>query len=481
MNSLRLNFQERDGYLRYIGKKNINISFSKNLKSWQVLKKDILLPRQNYFDSSSLHSLNAILTNEGILLVYFVKTPLSFGVALFDKKNPSKLLWRSANPIWKTQKKLQPIKVEKQRDDLVIYFQAREGTFEKIVISLVYIFGKEHAHPVVLERVLQNPILKPIVEHSWESQATFNAAAIYLEEKVHLLYRAIGREGNSVLGYAASKEGVNIEERLDYPVYLPRELYELRKKGSSTIAYKFMSGGGYGGCEDPRLTKLDNKLYMTYTAFNGSNPPAVALTSINIKDFLEKKWRWASPVLISKPGEIHKNWVIFPEKINGRYAILHSISPEIRIDYFDSLEFKDHDVPIKSFHSFSPRENCWDNMVRGAGPPPIRTEAGWLVIYHGIDKQDPSRYKLGAMILDYDDPTKIIYRSPYPILEPDAKYENDGFKPGIVYTCGAIVVGEQLLVYYGGADTVTCTATTPLNQFLNKLKASKSCCELEYV
>ena len=475
-----MNFSGKNGYIRYLARKNISVSFSKNLKSWKVLKKNLLQPRQNYFDSSSLYALNAVLTNEGIILPYFVRDPLSFGVALFDKEEPGKLLWRSANTVWKTQEKLEPLEVEKRGSDLIIYFQFEKGSSrQKIVIPLVAIFGLEDVILVGLERTLNNPILKPVVKHSWESKATFNAAAIYLEGKIRLLYRAIGEEGNSVLGYASSKDGVNIEERLDFPVYIPREAFESRKKSSSSVVYKFMSGGGYGGCEDPRLTKLDDKLYMTYTAFNGCYPPAVALTAIDIKDFLEKKWRWENPKLLSLPGEIHKNWVIFPEKINGKYAILHSISPEILVDYFDSLDSNDH-FPIKSFHCSGLRENCWDNTVRGVGPPPIKTKEGWLVIYHAIDNQDPGRYKLGAMILDCNDPTKMLYRSLNPILEPDANYENEGFKAGIVYTCGAIVIGDRLLVYYGGADTVTCVATTSLNQFLNKLKTSKPI-ELEYV
>ena len=461
-----MNFLKNNGYIKYSARKNINVSFSKNLKSWKILKKNLLQPRKNYFDSSPLHTLNAVLINEGILLTYFVKAPLSLGVAIFDKKMPNKLLWRSTNPVWKTQKKLCPLKVEKQEDNLILYFQNKEGKRQKVVVPLVAIFCKKTADvQPTLEKSINNPILKPKSKNSWESTATFNAAAIYLEGKVHLLYRAVNEKRDSVLGYAASKNGKNFEERLDSPVYFPRTPHEFGKSG---------------GCEDPRLTKLDDKIYMTYTAFNGYiNPPGVALTSINVKDFLAKKWKWKHPIFISKLGEAHKNWVIFPEKIKDKFAILHSISPKIQINYFDNLEFNNY-TPLKSFHSFGSRKNCWDNMVRGAGPPPIKTDIGWLIIYHAIDNQEPRKYKLGAMILDCDNPTKILHRSPYPILEPNAKYENEGFKTGIIYACGATIIGDELLVYYGGADTVTCVATTPLKQFLNKLKTSKPI-ELEYV
>jgi predicted GH43/DUF377 family glycosyl hydrolase len=312
----------------------------------------------------------------------------------------------------------------------------------------------------VLERPIKNPILKPKPEHSWESQATFNTGAIYLDKKVHIFYRAMSKDKTSSFGYATSKNGYTIEERLSYPVYFPREDFELKKKFDNS------------GCEDPRLTRLGDKIYLTYTAFNGYSPPAVALSSIYVKDFLEKKWKWKKPILISQPGKANKNWVFFPQKINGKYAILHSISPNIQVDYFDNLEFNNY-TPIKSFHCFGSRKNCWDNMVRGAGPPPIKTKDGWLLIYHAMSKRDSGKYKLGAMLLDYNDPTKVIRRLPYPLLKPDAKYENEGFKAGVVYACGAAVIDERLFIYYGGADAVTCVATTNLNQLLDELKASK--------
>ncbi|MGH2611643.1 MAG: hypothetical protein ACRDFB_01175, partial [Rhabdochlamydiaceae bacterium] len=195
--------------------------------------------------------------------------------------------------------------------------------------------------------------------------------------------------------------------------------------------------------------------------------PGVALTSISVDDFLHKRWNWQRPRLLSPPNEMHKNWVIFPEKINGKFAVLHSISPDILIDYFD--DFDSDDTCVKSHYCSRGREAHWDNWVRGVGPPPIKTKKGWLVLYHAMDKRDPNRYKLGAMILDAVDPTKIVCRSFFPQLEPDAKYENEGFKPGVIYACGAALIGQKLFVYYGAADTVVCVAVTHLNQLLGEL------------
>ena len=164
--------------------------------------------------------------------------------------------------------------------------------------------------------------------------------------------------------------------------------------------------------------------------------------------------------------------MIFPEKIAGRFAILHSISPKIMIDYFDSLDEEKIYIE-KSFRQTDTQENRWDNIVRGAGAPPIKTKYGWLLFYHAMDKKDPNRYKIGAMILDYKEPEVVLYRSRFPILEPDEKYENEGFKAGVVYVCGAVVEKGILYIYYGGADMVMCVATAKLDDFLERLTSDK--------
>lgn len=320
---------------------------------------------------------------------------------------------------------------------------------------------------MLLQRLPENPILQPRSEYDWESQAVHNTAALYLDGKVHLLYRAIGSSGLSVLGYAASSDGVHIQERSIQPVYCaqPYPLHE-------PIPYQpfpYASGCSFSGCEDPRLICLEDKIYMIYTAFDGMNPPAVALSSLSVQDFLNQNWCWKAPIILSKRGESHKNWTIFPEKINGQYAILHSISPDILIEYRDSLEFEASDT-IESYYRPTWREGYWDNWIRGVGAPPIKTSEGWLVLYHAMDRRDPDKYKIGAKLLDLADPTKVLYRLDNAVLSPEAPYENEGFKSGVVYTCGAVVIGETLLVYYGGADTVVCAASINLSEFLKSLK-----------
>jgi len=323
---------------------------------------------------------------------------------------------------------------------------------------------------IKLTKAKSNPIIIPVEENSWEAWQTFNPGAILLKDKIHFLYRAIGLDGISRLGYASSLDGFKINERLLYPVY------EHRRGHFGLNFYSFASGGSLGGVEDPRIVQVDGEdtLYITYTACDEGL--RVGLTSIKVKDFLNKNWRWTPAVLISPPGEIHKNWVIFPEKIKGKYAILHSISPQIDVAYFDDLEFfasgGDSQTYIKS--NYNGKCKCengclWEGYVRGAGAPPIKTKYGWLVLYHALGKNDSDKYKVGAMLLDQNDPTKILYRSLKPILEPDMVYENEGFKSGVVYVSGAVVKDEKLLIYYGGADSYVNMAYVELEEFLQNL------------
>src|SRR3989344_4152163 len=324
--------------------------------------------------------------------------------------------------------------------------------------------------PLDLKRSLQNPIIQP-TEHAWESKATFNPTAFQHDGKIHIIYRAIGDTDNSVLGYAESRNGSTIQESFPRPVYYH---FISRNKDKSIPAISYSSGGGWGGgCEDPRITLLGDKVYMLYTAFDGWGSVRIALTSISLNDFLDKCWNWKEPVLISPPGEIHKNWVLFPEKIKGKYAILHSLSPHIMIDYFKSLEELDGSKFIESVHQGHPLWMKRDMLVRGVGPTPIKTKYGWLVLYHAMENANPNQYKLWAMMLDLDNPEKILYRSIQPILEPDSAYENYGFKAGVVCSCGAVVKDGKLFVYYGGADTVSCVATADLDKFLKELVSAK--------
>lgn len=322
-----------------------------------------------------------------------------------------------------------------------------------------------------LQKSRRNPILKPVFEHNWEAYQTFNPAALVEDGKVHLFYRALGEDGLSRLGYATSKDGVSIDERYPDPVFTFYQRPE--KRFAQYWDLDYVSGGGWGGSEDPRITKIGDTAHMIFVAFDGTNPPRLALSSISISDILKKKWKWGGVKFISAPGIVDKSGCLFPEKIQGKYAILHRIFPHIYMDFVDNLDFNDGQF-LKSEHVIKTRKTYWDSRKIGAGAPPIKTPYGWLLIYYGVDERDPSKYKVGAMLLDIEKPYKVLRRTSQPILEPMEWYETEGHKSGVVYPCGAIVNGGKLFVYYGGADTVVCAASADFSEFLTSLWQDKT-------
>jgi len=459
---------------------DINISKINRLKNKKNGGSYKLDSRKNYFDSGKITVLDNFLIDDGILVFYCVKNPFCLGGAVFDK-NSNELIYRTANPILQSKVPLENLKLTVENGNLELTF-SKKGEIYKEVFSIDYILGKDRNKnkdkPFKIQRCLieksnANPIMRPVSEHKWESCGVFNPAVLNIDGVIYLLYRAVGDDGGSMIGCAITRDGIHIDERLSNPIYRPRESFELRISNVSQPLFVYSSGPRYdswGGCEDPRAVRIGGTIYMTYTAFNGINPPCVAITSINVSDFLEKKWdNWKKPVLLSPKDKMNKNWVIFPEKIHGKYAVLHSITPNVQIAYLDTLEFEQN-PNINSVYAQIKNEDSWDYIIRGAGPIPLRIDEGWLVFYHAISKTETSKYKIGAMILDYDDPTKILYKSSFPIIEPDKNYENEGYKGGIVYTCGATIKGEDIILYYGGADTVICAASCNLKKFIQQIK-----------
>ncbi|MEM2276599.1 MAG: hypothetical protein QXU43_05905, partial [Thermoproteota archaeon] len=221
------------------------------------------------------------------------------------------------------------------------------------------------------------------------------------------------------------------------------------------------------GCEDPRVTEIrdDSRIYMCYVFFDGRSNPRIALTSIPTHNFA-RKWEWEEARIISPPGITVKSACILPEKIKGNYVIFFRIFPSIFIDFIKDLRDLDgKSIFLQSKNVIPPRKDKWDSLKIGMGAPPIRTREGWLGIYYGVDEKDPYyRYRIGAMLLDLKDPTRVICRSDAPILEPEPPYEDR-----IAYPCGAVVNGDRLYVYYGANDKFVCVATAYLDEFLDGL------------
>jgi len=303
-----------------------------------------------------------------------------------------------------------------------------------------------------------NPIIKPLPELEWEKQGTFNPAAIYEDSKFHILYRAQSSDGTSTIGYASSVDGFHIDERIPKPIYIPREDFEKP------------THPGNSGCEDPRITKIDGKFYMTYTAYDGTNPPRVALTSISISDFLQKKWEWDKPKLISPPGVDDKDACIVKKVKGDGYVAFHRLGDALWVDFLRDLDFPDRKYLTGGIIATA-RKDKWDNVKIGIAAPPLETDKGWILLYHGVSEPG-FKYKVGAMLLDYDDPRKILGRTDEPIFEPIEKYETEGVVPNVVFPCGAAIKDGTIFIYYGGADTVLGVATMGLQNLLEILQGN---------
>ena len=442
----------------------IKVFLSQDKKDW--IEGEIeFKPRKQYFDNTKLYVGFFCEAEEGIILFYYTKflDKYFFGCMVFDKEEPEKILYRSLENFWSVEvrEEFSLSGVAFLKNKLFVYFGiGEEVKMFQVPFSFCEDFGAFEKH--------DEPIIMPN-DNCWENVFTFNAATFEHDGEIHILYRAIGNDNISTLGYAKTKCGIKIYERSKSPVYT----HKISGVPVKDVASAYISGGHYfksythiGGCEDPKIVKIDDRLYMTYCAFEGY--PRIAFTSIKVSDFLKGKMNWEEPEL-SPPGVIQKNWLAFPEKINGKYAILHSITSEILIDYRDEMSFQN----LNSHYLLEERDEEWHYMVRGPGAPPIKTEKGWLLFYHGHTRGQYGKYKIGAMLLDLKDPTKILYKSSNPVLIPDRGYEISGFKPGVVYCCGATVLNETLFIYYGAGDHVLCVAKQNLNKFLDLIINNK--------
>lgn len=343
---------------------------------------------------------------------------------------------------------------------------------------------KKKELPIKLKRVSHNPVLSPTL-YGWESEGAFNPTAVESRGKVHLFYRALGADGISRIGYASSDDGVNFKTRLTYPIYTAQSYREAKKHWPYTsparLVYDpnlYSSGGSWGGCEDPRAVIIDGYVYMTFNVFNGWNSMRVAVVSIKEENLNNKKWIWENFSYLSSLGNRQKNWVLFPEKINGKFAIFCNLDKgdpnKVFISYVNKLDESEtpsqEDAPDPQL--IPDHEVAWHYRTRSAACSPIKTKDGWLLLYHAMDKKEPNKYKVGALILDLENPEKVLYRSHHPILEPDLWYEND-YKPGVVYANGAIVKDGTLFVYYGGGDKYVCVASVNLQELIDSMKEDK--------
>jgi len=302
-----------------------------------------------------------------------------------------------------------------------------------------------------LVRSPNNPIIKPRADIAWESMSTFNPGAVSSGDLIHILYRAVNEHRISSLGYATTRDGETITGRSSEPVLSPVDTWEEL------------------GCEDPRITALDGRFYVFYTAYSRRGPRIALASTTDFRTF--ERYGLVGPDYTDKDA------ALFPQLIHGKFAVVHRIEPNIEVAFFDNINqmkevsqnpySENYLERIQASTILKPMRK-WEEKKVGIGPPPIRTDAGWLVIYHGVDSN--TVYRAGAALLDLENPRRVIARTPEPILEPEEDYEKVGVVPNVVFPEGAVVINSELKVFYGGADKVCCLATTPIKLLLEALQ-----------
>lgn len=419
-------------------------------------------------------------TEAGWLLIYshiqnyYAGKQAIFGIeaVLLDKDNPQTIIGRTREPLMVPQENYEmeglipnvifPSGAIVRTGKLFIYYGAADNYCALAVTDLeeLLIELKKNDRPELkLDRYSGNPIITPRIGVDWESKATFNPGAILIDENIHLVYRAMSSDNTSVFGYAKSQDGVTIIERELEPIYFPREEFEIKK----TI-------NGFSGCEDQRLTRIGDKIYICYTAYNGIDPPQIALTSILVSDLVNKRWNFKKSVIISNREFDSKNACVFPEQIEGKYVFLYrEANKGIVMDYVDDLEFENNQH-LKGNVCFTLSQNPWENAKTGIASPPLKTEKGWLLFYHGISQAD-HYYRVGAMLLKLNDPKIVLGRTKYPLFEPETDYEKVGEVNNVVFPCGSVIKNDEVLVYYGAADKVIGVARGNLAKIIDSILA----------
>jgi predicted GH43/DUF377 family glycosyl hydrolase len=299
------------------------------------------------------------------------------------------------------------------------------------------------------------PILKPTDENHWESRAVFNPGTVREGDGIHMLYRAVEGENFSTIGYALLSPEGRIMEKSGHPVIFQELPLEKR------------------GCEDPRVVPFEGKNYIFYTGYDGADLVMATNTRVMLAETSDFK-SFVKKGMIG-PDVQDKDAMIFPERVGNKVVFIHRIAPNIQIAVFEEMEelkcpeknfWQQHLDNLDQFVLMRPQHD-WEVQKIGAGPPPLRTEYGWLFIYHGVDSNKV--YRAGAALLDNADPSRVLARLPYPILEPETDYEKYGDVNMVVFPEGIVRFDDELLVFYGAADKVIGMACGKLSDLLNEL------------
>jgi len=333
--------------------------------------------------------------------------------------------------------------------------------------------------PPAVTRCPENPIVQPGL-YEWRMSNVYNPAVIRDGGRFYMYERAAGslRPHRCVVGLLESDDGVHFRHVVDRPVFTPE-----------------MAGSPYGSVQDPRVVRIGEAYYMTYAfrrfawnchptglgvpessqaAYPGFDPATDRNQTRSGIAVSTDRVHWEHLAWATPPDVDDRDVILFPETIGGRYALLrrpighvgtdtaHSEAhPCIRVSFSQDLRtWTEPEVVARP-------EFAWEDNRIGGSAPPVRTERGWLVLYHGVQTvYPPTRrvvYRLGAMLLDLADPRKVVARAPHFLMEPEAYYEKVGlFIPNVIFPTAAVVKDGLLWIYYGCCDTSIGLATVPL-------------------
>ncbi len=336
--------------------------------------------------------------------------------------------------------------------------------------------------------VKKEGILLSKTDFEFENEAVLNPAVIRVGDCVHMFYRAV-REGNhSSLGYCKFDGPLTLSERWQKPFMVPELDFESQ------------------GVEDARIVQIDDTYYMTYTGYDGVNARGALATSKDLVNF-KKQGLIVPPIsyanfasMVEAAGTVNENYyhnhkfyyqesdpeekillwdknlVFFPRRINGNLVFLHRIRPGIQLVSVKSLKELTKEFWEDYFHHFQKHivmdpHYKFESDYIGSGCPPIETEHGWLLIYHGVqDTNEGLIYSAcAAALLDLDDPRKEIARLDYPLFSPEYEWEVVGDVNNVVFPSGTALFGDTLFIYYGAADTHIACASISLSALMNEL------------
>lgn len=333
-----------------------------------------------------------------------------------------------------------------------------------------------------LKKFERNPIISPNPEHEWESLVTCNPGVIHDGKKFIMLYRCAGNDVQHVIrfGLAESTDGFHFTRVGNAPAFGPS-----------------IDGPDSGCVEDARIVKFGDTYYVTY-AFrpvapgrywtfqhdvvlkpecDGYAPVAWRENMGNTGLAMTRDFRTFQRLgRITESCLDDRDVMFFPEKVGGEYLMLHRPKQYVGEAYgveYPSIWLK-RSTDLLSWENkpselfLTGRKGTWEEKI-GASAPPLLTDKGWLMTYHGVEAGGVGRYRVGLLLLDKDDPTKIIGRTPHPVLEPEESYESCGLYSGCVFPTGNVILGDTLYVYYGAADKYVGVATASVSELLDYL------------